>query len=347
MALRSKAPLWAHIMVYAGAFTMVVSGTAAAVAQYGVNTLNSAVQQEDILSDFRAEVGPNIEGPLDFLVLGVDEQGGEKRTDTIIMVHVNADLTQASLISIPRDLWVPIPDCGWGYGGCETKINHAVALNNWQDGLANLNQTLLDLTGVRFHAAATANFEGFLDLVDIVGQIELCPWHDITSIHSKKLFPEGCAYYDKKDALDLVRQRYGWDWPSDWEEGRGGDYGRTQMQQQAIKSILVEAKKKGYHTDPGKAVELLNGFGDKLTVDRGSMQIPDLIVALRDIDPSNFTTINVPSTPEDYYQGGQKVSAVAIHEGEERMAADALWLAIQNDTLDQWILANPKWVNNS
>ena len=351
MAGKSGAPWWAHLMMYAGGLTLVVAGGAAAVAQIALHTANNAVEQEDIL-DNRAEMDvENIEGPLNILVLGVDKQGDSTRSDTMILVHVNKDLTETTMVSLPRDLWVEIPDCGpnWGDAPCENKINHSASISDdWEVTRPNVVQTIYDLTGVEFHLGATVDFEGFLGLVDMVGEIELCPWHEITSYHGDhRVFPEGCAYYDKDESLDLIRQRYGWNWDSDWEEGRGGDYGRQAMQQQAIKSLLKEFKAQGFHTDPTKLTAILEGFGGSLTIDKpADLSITDLAVNLRDIDPDAMASIQVPSTPDKTVMGGEEVDIVMTHEGAERTAADALWEALQNDTLDQWITQYPEWVKD-
>lgn len=354
MAIKRRAPWWAHVMLYAGGLTMVVAGGAAAVTQYGVNTANTVVPQEDILGGNQAEFDvENMEGPLDILVLGIDEQGGSTRSDTMIMLHVNQDLTEATMVSLPRDLWVPIPDCGpsWGNNACEFKLNHAASISDdWDVTRANVVATIDDLTGVEFHMAATANFSGFLEMVDLVGEIELCPPHEITSTHTDQVFPGGCAYYDKDEALDLVRQRKGWgnsEYPEDWENGWGGDYGRQKMQQQAIKSLLTEAKDQGFHTDPAALTELLEGFGDSLTLQLPQdLTVTDLVVNLRDIDPNSINTVQVPSSAETIDHNGEPLSIVRTHEGPEQEAADALWEALQNDTIDQWMTQHPDWVKN-
>ncbi|HEX2145526.1 MAG TPA: LCP family protein [Glycomyces sp.] len=353
MAGKSGAPWWAHVMLYAGGLTMVAAGSAAAVTQIGVNTANSVVADEDILGDAQAEMDvEDIKGPLNILVLGVDKQGDSTRSDTMILVHVSEDLTKTTMVSLPRDLWVEIPDCGPGFDNnpCENKINHSASISDdWDVTRPNVVQTIYDLTGVDFHMGATVDFEGFLGLVDLVGEIELCPWHEITSIHGeKRVFPEGCAYYDKDESLDLIRQRYGWGWDSDWEEGRGGDYGRQAMQQQAIKSLLREFKAQGFHKDPAKLTEILQGFGDSLTLDLpDGVKVTDLAVNLRDIDPESMTSIQVPSSTDQTVMGGEEVSIVMTHDGEEQIAADALWQALQDDTLDQWMTQYPEWVKSA
>ncbi len=349
MAGKSGAPWWAHMMLYAGGMTMVVAGGAAAVTQIGLNTANGAVEQEDILGDAQADMDvENISGPLNILVLGVDKQGGSTRSDTMIMVHINEDLTQASMVSLPRDLYVEIPDCGpdWGNNTCMQKLNHAASISDdWDVTRANVVSTIYNLTGVEFHMGATVDFNGFMDLVDLVGEIELCPWHEITSIHGdKRTFPEGCNYYGKEDALDLIRQRYPWDEPEDYENDLWGDYGRQAMQQQAIKALIKELKADGYHKDPGKLSDVLEGLEGKLTMDMpDGLTTIDLAMNLRDLDPEDITSIRVPATSQETEVGSSEV----IAEGEQQAAADALWDALQNDTMEQWIAQNPEWVKQT
>jgi LCP family protein required for cell wall assembly len=342
-AAKSTSPWWAKAMVVSGAMVMVVSGGTAIAAQVSVTLLNDSVNQADLLGDQRVESAEEIKGPLNFLVLGTDERvgaGGEARTDADIIVHVNEDLTQVSMISLPRDLLVEIPS---GVPAEQTKLTEAFAYSeDWGESFQNTAETITHLTGIQFDGGAIANFEGFLDMVEELGTIELCPWHEITSIHTDKTFPEGCAEYDKDDALDLVRQRYGWDSEEDYANGTWGDFGRQKMQQQAIKKILERAKELGYATDPTKAVDLLNSFGDALTLDVGGYKLIDMITQMRDVNPDEIISIGTPSS-EGNVNG---TSYVVIHEGtDEEVAADALWEAIANDTIDEWACANPQWLS--
>jgi polyisoprenyl-teichoic acid--peptidoglycan teichoic acid transferase len=343
---KAASPWWAKAMVITGSTVMVISGGGAIAAQVSVNVLEDSVNQADLLGEQRveAEDGEKITGPLNFLVLGTDERvgaGGEARTDADIIVHVNEDLTQVSMISLPRDLYVEIPS---GVPASETKLTEAFAYSeDWGESFQNTAETITNLTGIQFDGGAIANFEGFLDMVDELGTIELCPWHEITSIHGdKKTYPEGCAEYNKEDALDLVRQRYGWDDPEDYENGTWGDFGRQKMQQQAIKKILERAKEMGYASDPTKAVELLNSFGDALTLDVGGYSLIDMITQMRDVDPNEIISIGTPSSDGDM----NGTSYVMIHEGtDEETASEALWDAIANDTINEWACANDKWLS--
>jgi LCP family protein required for cell wall assembly len=343
-AARASSPWWAKAMVIAGATVMVISGGGALATQISLNLVNNSVETQDLLGDQRvdSEEGADIEGPLNFLVLGTDERVGAEglaRTDADIIVHVNEDLTEISLISLPRDLLVEIPS---GVPAAETKLTEAFAFSeDWGESFQNTAETITNLTDIEFDGGAIANFEGFLDLVDELGTIELCLWHEITSIHTDVTYEEGCNRYDQDEALDIVRQRYVWDWDEDYENGTWGDFGRQKMQQHAIKQLLVEAKAQGYHKDPTKAVDLLNSFGESLTLDLGGYKLTDMITQMADVDPNSMISIGVPSTAETI----NGTSYVVTHEGEEQIAADALYESIRDDTIGEWICQYPEWTS--
>ncbi|MFC4335173.1 LCP family protein [Salininema proteolyticum] len=345
MSHKRRAPWWIHSFVWIGAFVMVVAASAATVTQLTINRVNDSVATSDLLGENRADFNPDdIKGPLNFLVLGVDkEDDGFSRADTVMIAHISEDLDKTYLVSLPRDLYVEVADCGSGFP-CQGKLNSSASrFQDWDKSQANILQTITNLTGVKFHGAVHANFDGFMDLIDLIGEVELCPWHDITSIHGdKKTYPAGCDMYDKEDALDLVRQRYGWDSDEDYANGTWGDFGRQKMQQQAIMNLLQGAKDKGYHKDPVKAVEMLDGIGSNLTVDLGEVKLTDFIVALRGLDPKDMKQLKVPSEAQDI---GSQSFVVMNEMNGQKQAADELWEAIQNDTLDDWIAQNPDWVN--
>ncbi|WP_025274083.1 LCP family protein [Haloglycomyces albus] len=349
MVRAQRSPWWAHALVWVGAVTFLLAGTTAALTHLTDSLVEETIPDENFLGDDRAEMDTeNISGPLNFLVVGRDkDENGVTRTDTLIIVHINAELDTASMISVPRDLWIEIADCGNG-SPCVDKINSAATkFSEEKRQVQNITDTLYNLTGLRFNGLAIANFEGFLDLIEVVGEVELCPWHEITTDHTGQTFPGECRYYGKDDALEIVRERKAWSEPEDYREGRGGDYGRQAMQQQAIMSILKEAKKQGYHTNPGKAIEILEEIGENLVFDRGGMKLTDLILSLSDIDPDGIQRVRIPSTTSSVMVNGNPTSIEIMSEEQGHVeTADNLWRSVENDTVDEWIGDNPEWVHS-
>ena len=97
---------------------------------------------------------------------------GNGRTDTILLVHVPGigSSTPTTMVSIPRDSYVPIPGDG------EDKINAAFAVG----GAPLLAQTVEQATGIRLDHYAEIGFDGFAVLVDAVGGVTVCPTWNYT-----------------------------------------------------------------------------------------------------------------------------------------------------------------------
>src|SRR4029450_143629 len=113
--------------------------------------------------------------PLNFLLLGSDLRAGEpdqgQRSDTIIVMQVNAERTGAHLVSIPRDLLVDIPAFPQtGFGGSRQKVNAAFQFGGGgEGGVQLLSATLAELIGIRFDGAARVAFGGFAEGVRLSG----------------------------------------------------------------------------------------------------------------------------------------------------------------------------------
>jgi LCP family protein required for cell wall assembly len=125
---------------------------------------------------------------------GVEDSG--QRTDTIMMLHTGSGPNL--LLSVPRDSIVPIP----GHG--TTKINAAFALG----GPRLLVRTLEQNTGVRIDNYVEIGFGGFVNAVDAVGGITICPSHNLNDRRSGLHIKKGCQEVDGITALAFSRDRH-------------------------------------------------------------------------------------------------------------------------------------------
>lgn len=315
---------------------LVVSGGGFVYAQVLMNKFNE-IPQEDILG---LDNHGDIDGALNLLMIGADlrvDADEEALADTIMILHVNENHDRANLVSIPRDLRVEIPDCGNGQS-CIDKINHSYGYGGTDPTAAakNLADAVTAETGVEFDGLALVDFEGFLDVVETFGGIELCLPHDLDAEHSDEIFPEGCQRYDPDDALVIVRERYAW---------VDGDYGRQRMQQHFMKQLLKEADDQGYVSDPTKVGPLIDDIGAQLLLDLGDVSPVDFAFAMRNVKPGDLENVKLPSEPSQPNEFGDEIDYVVIREGEQRELADSLYAALRDDTLDEWIEANPDFRN--
>jgi LCP family protein required for cell wall assembly len=175
------------------------------------------------------------------LVLGVDERESEEgpwRTDTMLVLTIDPLTKSAGMLSIPRDLWVPIPEYGEGY--IEDRINKANFLGDAYDypggGPALAMRTVQWNLGVRIHHYVLINFRGFIELVDLVGGIDIYVEQEINDPYYPDgnygyetfYVPAGWVHMDGELALKYARTRH----------SGTGDFDRAARQQQVLMAIL-------------------------------------------------------------------------------------------------------------
>jgi LCP family protein required for cell wall assembly len=148
--------------------------------------------------------------------LGTGNAAGQ-RTDTIMVLHTGDGPNL--LMSIPRDSRVAIP----GHGDDE-KINAAFAYG----GPKLLTETIEDATGIRIDHYVEIGFGGFVDLVDAVGGVEICPEKAIEDKLAKINIDKGCQEVDGVTALGYSRSRHTY---------AQGDLQRAQAQREVVSAI--------------------------------------------------------------------------------------------------------------
>ncbi len=173
------------------------------------------------------------------LILGIDQRMQEEddywRTDTMILATLDPVTMQAGLLSIPRDLWVPIP------GYTENRINTAHALGEGYShpggGSALAVETVEYNLGVEIDYYVRVNFQAFIDGVDLIGGIDI----DVPEAIDDYCYPTpdyGCEQLH----IDAGLQHFYGDMALKYARIRhtaGGDFDRARRQQQVIDAILA------------------------------------------------------------------------------------------------------------
>jgi LCP family protein required for cell wall assembly len=171
------------------------------------------------------------------LLVGVDlrVEGTPWRTDTLIIVSIDRWNRTVSLLSIPRDLWVYIPDFGY------SRINTADFWGSTRKleggGIATLERTIEYNLGIPVHRYARVDFKGFTQIVDTLGGLDLtvdCPIKD--PLTGWKI-DAGPQHMDGETALRYARSRYS-----------TSDFDRARRQQQVLQAIFDKALSLGLIT---------------------------------------------------------------------------------------------------
>jgi LCP family protein required for cell wall assembly len=171
-----------------------------------------------------------------------------QRTDTIVLVHTGSGPTLT--MSIPRDSLVPVP----GHG--TTKINAAFAYG----GPRLLIQTVEQDTGIHIDHYVEIGLGGFVNIVDSVGGITICPSHPmndkLANLHVKK----GCQHADGPVALAYARSRHA--------DPKLGDIARGGQQREVMAAVGHKALSPWTVINPFRYWNLWTSSTDNLTVDQ-------------------------------------------------------------------------------
>ena len=217
------------------------------------------------------------------LALGHDITGG--RSDTIMLLHLPANGTRPTLVSLPRDSYVSIP--GHGYN----KLNAAYAIG----GPKLLIATVQDATGLPVNHFMSIGFGGLVSVVNDVGGVRMCLKAPMKDPKAGLNLKAGCQTLNGDQALGFVRTRA-------FSEG---DLQREQDQRVLLKGILSKMTSAGTLANPFAVIPAANGAASAISVDQstGLSQLVTVAFALRDpvtttVPFGQFATENVGSVVE-------------------------------------------------
>jgi LCP family protein required for cell wall assembly len=213
---------------------------------------------------------------------------GVLNTDSMMLVHIPADGSGASFVSLPRDTYVSIP----GFG--ESRLNSAYSkgYNESQGsdaesdaaGAQLLIQTVSQFTGLKIDHFAEIDLLGFINLSTIVGGVEVNLCQATSDPFSGADFPAGVQTISGADALKFVRQRHGLP---------GTDLDRVVRQQVYIAGMLRNVLSSDLLLDLGKQKAIVEQVGSSVTLDQG-LDIFDLAAQMQGVELGSITFQTIP-----------------------------------------------------
>ncbi|MER7757095.1 LCP family protein [Kitasatospora sp. NPDC097643] len=260
------------------------------------------------LTSVKVQLGNEEERPkpagdaLNVLVLGTDsrqglgreygDEGSTGHADTTLLFHIAKDRSNATVISIPRDLMVPIPECQSADGkkipgSARDMFNTSLGQEGRDPGCTW--KTVEKVTGIRVDHFVQVNFEAVKTLSAAVGGVEVCAAKDINDPDSHLRMSRGRHVIQGDEALAFVRTRHA--------VGFGGDLTRIPLQQQFISSMIRKIKSDDTLTSPTKLYKLADAATKALTVDSGIGSVDklkDLALDISKVDTRNITFATVP-----------------------------------------------------
>jgi len=243
--------------------------------------------------------------PQNFLVVGSDSRDGideghpnaggilgpeapdGRRADSLMIARVDPDSDRVDLLSVPRDLWVPIAGTGE-----EQRINTAYA----QSAQAVVDTVQTEL-GVPVHHFVEVDFAGFSDLIDSLGGVPMYFDSPVRDTGSGLFVDEpGCRVLNGHEGLAFARARHlQWNDGTQWHADPTGDLGRMTRQQLLTRAAMARAQSLGIG-DVGRLRGLVDtGVGSvRLDNSLGTGDLLDLGSKLADLDPQRMQTHSLP-----------------------------------------------------
>ena len=277
-----------------------------------VDTSESSVSEEIT----EAPTTPADDPTTNVLIMGMGGPGhpGGTLSDANILLHIDTEKKKAAMITIPRDLWVPIPS---GSGYIQNKFNKAHALGGGE--LAK--EVASSITGLSVDKFIAVDFNGFQRVFGLLGEVTVdVPYHyedsfypikgreldlcgmspqEINEVHEKYsgfqlekqfecryehiVYPEGEMEMEGEDALKFVRSRHG-----------DGDFGRSRRQLAVLKGLKNELISIDIVT---KAPKLLDAIVDNVTTDITLEEIK----AFNDLvqNPEEYEVVDIQLTEDN------------------------------------------------
>jgi LCP family protein required for cell wall assembly len=242
------------------------------------------------------------DGRTNILVLGVGDKGhaGQNLSDTMMVVSVNRKTNEVAMVSIPRDLRVPIP------GHASGKINQA----NSYGGPKLAEQTVANALGIPIHYYLKTDFTGLKQAVDAVGGIDV-------TVKDRLYDPQYPCPDDKGPCgVDIKPGQYHMNGATALQYARcrkgtcGNDFGRASRQQEVIEKIETKVVRPSVYLNPKADAVLLTTFRNNIQTD---MSINDLIEVGRRIhSPSRTIKFVFDTSPGGFLKSGGGSDLVPI-----------------------------------
>lgn len=223
-------------------------------------------------------------GRVNFLLMGLDDGG--MRADTIMLASVDKKDKTVKILSVPRDTRVEV-------NGKHIKINATMGYKSREELMIS---KIKEITGLPVHYYAEVDFDGFKEIIDILGGVDIDVPYDMDyddpaqnlHIHFKK----GMQHLDGQAAHDYVRFRHNNNGsaPGDYALG---DPGRIKAQQAFLKELLKQKLQPQYLM---KAPKLVNAIYDHVRTNFTAKEALSYVKILKKMDTETVETHMLPGS---------------------------------------------------
>jgi len=288
----------------------VVVVAALGVVGFVVADLAKRVGEDAVTLEDAPEVAPPslgaYPGAFSILLIGTDECGPVSKqrlgarcesedgilNDINLLVHVSAEPRKVTVVSLPRDLVVEVPECTKEDGTTASALSRA-AINTVfrHGGLSCVAKTVTDLSGVPIGFAAKLSFDGVMEITDAIGGVEICIGEN--GLHDRETgldWGPGPRTVSGYEALQFIRVRK--------SIGDGSDLARISNQQQYMSRLARTVLSSETLTDIPKLVRLASTVASNVDPSdtlADPRRMAQLALALKDVPFEDFVFLQYPT----------------------------------------------------
>jgi LCP family protein required for cell wall assembly len=288
-----------------------LNGNLRQVPLYAGTTGNAGTEKPDLFGRV----------PINLLVIGSDsrakpancrlgggcDRGTGQNADVEMVVHVSADRTNITVMSVPRDTVADLPGCTDLSTDAKVPARYGQINATLTYGPGCTVAAVHQLTGIPIDHFIMVDFAGVIAMSDSVGGVSICVSDNVYDPYSHLKLTGGTHVLKGLAALEFVRSRHAF--------GDGSDLGRTYAQHVFLSAVIRSVKRKGVLLNPAAVYSLAQAATKALTVDTGLGSIPKLLGLAADVnkvstDRITFTTMQTAADPTD-------VNRVVVAPGAE------------------------------
>nr|WP_106783690.1 LCP family protein [Lysinibacillus timonensis] len=289
---------WKVILIIVGALFLIIGGYALYLYNEFKSTMNAI--HEPLIIESKAVAGMKIDSPIQLslkenkdpqpisvLLLGIDNWESSGRADTLLVLTLNPKTEAMKILSIPRDTYAEL--VGFDFSD---KINHSYAYGGVETALLSVE----NLLQIPINYVVTVNMEGFVEIVDILGGVEVNNQFAFST--DAYDYPEGNQTLTGDQAIHYVRMR---------KEDPAGDFGRQNRQQQVLESLFTK----------GASINLI-------------WQAPSILTTIRNHVETNLTFDEMIELQNMYRSSLKNIDHLNFSQGDGRIK-DGVWYYFLNE----------------
>jgi LCP family protein required for cell wall assembly len=337
--LKSRHP-FVTIIAMLGVVLGVVGVSATGIAAYNVWDATQAISANAVVLDGDEPLPPSlgaIEGGVNILMVGTDSCEGAnaalsgacqahttegERNDVTMLVHISDEPRRVTVVSLPRDMLVPIPSCPKedGSGNYSAMSSQMINASYQYGGLACTVLTVESLIEDQIDFAAAIRWTGVINMSDAIGGVDVCVADDISDTHTGLSLTAGTHTLQGVEALQFLRIRHG--------IGDGSDLGRISNQQQFMSSMVRKLQSGAVLSNPATLLNLattaISQVQQQQLVLSSGLTNPTLMVqiamAVKDVPYEDIVFVQYPTR----YASGDGASRVMPVKDAAKVLFDAL-----------------------